>query len=48
MTTKEAFDFTNGITINKDITIDGKGHTIDAKNLGRIFSIGEGFTVYFN
>ena len=45
MTTKEAADFTNGITINKDITIDGKGHTIDAKTLGRIFSIGEGFTV---
>ena len=45
MTTKEAADFTNGITINKDITIDGKGHTIEAKNLGRIFSIGEGFTV---
>ena len=45
MTTKEAANFTNGITINKDITIDGKGHTIDAKNLGRIFSIGEGFTV---
>ena len=43
--TKEAANFTNGITINKDITIDGKGHTIDAKNLGRIFSIGEGFTV---
>ena len=45
MTAKEASDFTNGITINKDITIDGKGHTIDAKNLGRIFNIGEGFTV---
>ena len=45
MAAKEAADFTNGITINKDITIDGKGHTIDAKNLGRIFSIGEGFTV---
>ena len=45
MTAKEAADFYNGITINKDITIDGKGHTIDAKNLGRIFSIGEGFTV---
>ena len=45
ITAKEAADFTNGITINKDITIDGKGHTIDAKNLGRIFSIGEGFTV---
>ena len=45
MTAKEAADFTNGITINKDITIDGKGHTIDAKNLGRIFNIGEEFTV---
>ena len=45
MTAKEAANFTNGITINKDIAIDGKGHTIDAKNLGRIFSIGEGFTV---
>ena len=45
MTAKEAANFTNGITINKDITIDGKGHTIDANNLGRIFSIGEGFTV---
>ena len=45
MTAKEAADFTNGITINKDIVIDGKCHTIDAKNLGRIFSIGEGFTV---
>ena len=45
MTAKEAANFTNGITINKYIAIDGKGHTIDAKNLGRIFSIGEGFTV---
>ena len=45
MTAKEAADFTNGITINKDITIGGKGHIIDAKTLGRIFSIGEGFTV---
>ena len=45
MTAKEAANFTNGITITKDIVIDGKGHTIDAKNLGRIFSIGEGFTV---
>ena len=45
MTAKEAADFTNGITINKDITIDGKGHTIDARDLGRIFNIGEGFTV---
>ena len=45
MTAKEAADFTNGITINKDIVIDGKGHTIDAKNLGRIFEIDGGFAV---
>ena len=45
MTAKEAANFTNGITINKDIAIDGKGHTIDARELGRIFNIGEGFTV---
>ena len=45
MTAKEAANFVNGVVINKNIRIDGKGHTIDAKNLGRIFSIGEGFTV---
>ena len=45
MTAKEAADFTNGITITKDIVIDGKGHTIDAKNLGRIFEIDGGFAV---
>ena len=45
MTDDEAANFVNGVVINKDIVIDGKGHTIDAKNLGRIFSIGEGFTV---
>ena len=45
MTDDEAAGFVNGVAINKDIVIDGKGHTIDAKNLGRIFSIGEGFTV---
>ena len=45
MTDDEAAGFVNGVIINKDIVIDGKGHTIDAKNLGRIFSIGEGFTV---
>ena len=45
MTAKEAANFVNGVVINKNIAIDGKGHTIDAKNLGRIFSIGEGFTV---
>ena len=30
---------TNGISITRDITIDGKGHTIDGSNLARIFSI---------
>ena len=45
MTAKEAANFVNGVVINKNIVIDGKGHTIDAKNLGRIFNIGEGFTV---
>ena len=45
MTDDETAGFVNGVAINKNIRIDGKGHTIDAKNLGRIFSIGEGFTV---
>ncbi|MCF0226939.1 MAG: hypothetical protein HUK28_06530, partial [Methanobrevibacter sp.] len=31
--------FPDGITINNSITIDGKGHTIDGKNNGRIFNI---------
>ena len=45
MTDDEAAGFVNGVVINKNIRIDGKGHTIDARDLGRIFSIGEGFTV---
>ena len=45
MTDDEAANFVNGVVINKNIRIDGKGHTIDARELGRIFSIGEGFTV---
>ena len=45
MTDDEAAGFVGGVAINKNIRIDGKGHTIDAKNLGRIFSIGEGFAV---
>ena len=45
MTDDEAANFVNGVIINKDIVIDGKGHTISAEDLGRIFSIGEGFTV---
>ena len=39
MTDDEAANFVNGVIINKNIRIDGKGHTIDAKNLGRIFKI---------
>ena len=45
MTDEEAVNFVNGVVINKDIVIDGKGHTIDARDLGRIFAIGDGFTV---
>ena len=45
MTDDEAANFKDGVVINKNIVIDGKGHTIDARDLGRIFSIGEGFTV---
>ena len=32
-------DFFNGIIISKNLTIDGKGHTIDGKNCARIFNI---------
>ena len=45
MTDDEAAGFVNGVAINKNIRIDGKGHTIDAKNLGRIFEIDGGFAV---
>ncbi len=45
MTDDEAAGFVDGVAINKNIRIDGKGHTISAEDLGRIFSIDEGFTV---
>ena len=45
MLASEAANFVNGVIINKNIRIDGKGHTIDAKNLGRIFEIDGGFAV---
>ena len=45
MTDDEAANFVNGVIINKNIRIDGKGHTIDAKNLGRIFEIDGGLAV---
>ena len=44
----EKTSFTNGITIDKDITINGNGYTIDANNDGRIFNIAEGVTLILN
>ncbi len=35
----ESDEITEGIIINKNITIDGKGHTIDAKEMTRIFNV---------
>ena len=32
-------DYADGILINKSITIDGQGHTIDGKDISRIFKI---------
>ena len=32
-------DFRNGVPINHSLTIDGNGHTIDAKNKSRIFNV---------
>ena len=34
--------FNNGILINKDLTINGNGHTIDGKSIARIFIINYG------
>ena len=48
MTDAEADKYKDGITINKDITIDVKGHTIDARELGRIFNIANGATLTLN
>ena len=48
MTDAEADKYKDGITINKDITIDAKGHTIDARELGRIFNIANGATLTLN
>ena len=48
MTDAEADKYKDGITINKDITIDAKGHTIDARELGRIFNIANGTTLTLN
>ena len=48
MTDDDSDKYANGITINKDITIDAKGHTIDARELGRIFDIANGATLTLN
>ncbi len=37
-----------GIVIKKDITINGNGHTIDAKSKTRVFRVIEGFTLTLN
>lgn len=41
----EKTSFADGITIDKDITIDGNGFTIDANDSGRIFNIINGSTL---
>ena len=48
MTDAEADKYKDGITINKDITINAKGHTIDANELGRIFNIANSATLTLN
>ncbi|WP_299521797.1 S-layer family protein [uncultured Methanobrevibacter sp.] len=45
MSDDEAVNFVNGVVVNKNLVIDGRGHTVDARNLGRIFSVGAGYTV---
>ena len=40
-------DFKDGIAINKDITIDGNGYTVDGDNACRLFSIGNNCQVTF-
>ena len=39
MLNNESSTFKDGITISKNISIDGNGFTINANNLGRIFNI---------
>ncbi|MFM5882912.1 right-handed parallel beta-helix repeat-containing protein [Methanobrevibacter gottschalkii] len=40
-------EFANGVPITKNITIDGKGHTLDGNYLARIFIIKEDCTAVF-
>ena len=39
-TTSSDSAYVNGININKQITIDGKGHTIDGSGMAKLFNIG--------
>ena len=42
------YDFKTGITISRDVTINGNGHTLDGDKHARIFKITEGCKVIFN
>ena len=44
----DEFKIINGIFINKDLTIDGKGHSIDGMSKSRIFNINYGDSLQFN
>ena len=46
--TYEGTGYPNGITISKPITIDGKGHTIDAKGKTRIFNVAADYVIIKN
>ena len=39
MTEEEAGKYVSGITIDKDLIINGNGFKIDANNLGAIFNV---------
>ena len=46
--TYEGTGYPNGINISKPITIDGKGHTIDAKGKTRIFNVAADYVIIKN
>ena len=39
------FDLKNGISIEKDVTIDGKGHSIDGRNSSALFKVSGSLTL---
>lgn len=41
-------DFKNGITIDRDLTVNGNGHTINAKKSARIFDVQSGNVIFIN